>query len=152
VILSGNGDVLNRSFEHVLDAVTGEFRWSRPCRDHDDRLFLSKSLVGLAFVGGHTLMAIDARSGATLWRLATEAKPRLLLENNGILFAVDGASLMAIDALSGRMLWTLPVYDKDAGSRSLGEIVAESMPRIEVHGSTVYIVADHVLFAITVSK
>jgi outer membrane protein assembly factor BamB len=152
VVLSGNGDVHNAGFEHVLDAISGEFRWSRPCRDEDTRLFLSKSLVELAFVGGETLTAIDARSGATLWRLATEAKPRLLSDNNGILFAVDGASLIAVDALSGRLLWTLPVFDKDAGSRSLGEIASESTPRFQVHDSTIYIVADHVLFAIAVSK
>jgi outer membrane protein assembly factor BamB len=109
-------------------------------------------LVGLAFVGGETLTAIDARSGATLWSLATEAKPQLLSDNNGILFAVDGASLMAIDALTGRVRWRLPVYDRDAGSRSLGEIVAESTPRLQFHDSTIYIIADHVLFAVSVPE
>ena len=60
---------------------------------------------------GHSLVAIDAASGARLWsrriRIAASPPPTTLLANAGVVYVSETDSLMAVEASTGRTIWSV---------------------------------------------
>jgi outer membrane protein assembly factor BamB len=121
---------------YALNGVTGATRWSTmvqtagadstPVLGADGRLYMG---------AGHSVLAIDASTGAQLWKFDTagdvESAPTLA-SNGTLYFGCDDAKVYALDSNNGTLLWYFTFPD---GSDT------DSSPALGLDG-TVYIGSD----------
>jgi outer membrane protein assembly factor BamB len=98
----------------VWDAGTGESRWTRPIKDEvlplavdDDRIYSGE---------GATVVALDAKTGATVW---TAAQPAgwLAVDGDRVINRTEYDQLSVIDAATGATVWA--TNDPDASDSDL---------------------------------
>lgn len=98
---------------YALDRVTGELRWEWPAeRGVEVDLLLAGGRV-LALSGTAELVALDARTGAELWRLAPDGPlPRQEFHKSApaaaggrVFFETADGRLHAADLATGKLLW-----------------------------------------------
>jgi outer membrane protein assembly factor BamB len=112
-----------------LDAYserTGQLVWSeQPPPGEGGRVYLALD-GGRLFVDGTAfgVAALDARTGATLWRrsLTSEAEPMAV--GAGVLYYVEGhvgAEVIAVNEVTGRQLWEQFLYSHTDAGPTLGD-------------------------------
>jgi outer membrane protein assembly factor BamB/tRNA A-37 threonylcarbamoyl transferase component Bud32 len=106
------------SFEvHALDVATGRRRF----KTRDVAWSMSVADGRIHASDGPTLYALDAREGADLWRLQTDAWVYSLKAERGtVLTATRGGGVQAWEASSGHKLWELNGAQTDFESPEAG--------------------------------
>ncbi|MEU6809104.1 PQQ-binding-like beta-propeller repeat protein [Streptomyces sp. NPDC046831] len=116
------------SFEvHALDVATGRRRFKT--RDVAWSMAVADGRVHAS--DGPTLFALDAREGADLWRLQTDAWVYSLKADRGtVVTGTRGGGVQAWEAANGRKLWEITGAQADFESPEAGPAV---------HDGTVYV-------------
>ncbi|AOW87495.1 serine/threonine protein kinase [Streptomyces olivaceus] len=111
------------SFEvHALDVATGRRRFKT--RDVAWSMAVADGRVHAS--DGPTLFALNAREGADLWRVQTDAWVYSLHADRGtVLTATRGGGVQAWEASSGRKLWELTGAQTDFESAEAGAVLHE---------------------------
>ncbi|WP_210588895.1 PQQ-binding-like beta-propeller repeat protein [Streptomyces sp. GESEQ-35] len=106
------------SFEvHVLDVATGRRRFKT--RDVAWSMAVADGRIHAS--DGPTLYALDAREGADLWRLATDAWVYSLKADRGtVITGTRGGGVQAWEASGGQKLWELAGAQTDFESPEAG--------------------------------
>ncbi|MFJ3337069.1 PQQ-binding-like beta-propeller repeat protein [Streptomyces sp. NPDC086766] len=119
------------SFEvHALDVATGRRRFKT--RDVAWSMAVADGRVHAS--DGPTLFALDAREGADLWRLQTDAWVYSLRADRGtVVTGTRGGGVQGWEAASGQKLWELTGAQSDFESPEAGPLV---------HDGTVYVWQD----------
>ncbi|MFF8944406.1 PQQ-binding-like beta-propeller repeat protein [Streptomyces sp. NPDC014864] len=119
------------SFEvHALDVATGRRRFKT--RDVAWSMAVADGRVHAS--DGPTLFALDAREGADLWRLQTDAWVYSLKADRGtVVTGTRGGGVQGWEAASGQKLWELTGAQSDFESPEAGPLV---------HDGTVYVWQD----------
>ncbi|MFI2203848.1 PQQ-binding-like beta-propeller repeat protein [Streptomyces sp. NPDC020192] len=119
------------SFEvHALDVATG--RRSFKTRDVAWSMAVADGRIHAS--DGPTLFALDAREGADLWRLSTDAWVYSLKADHGtVVTGTRGGGVQAWEAASGQKLWEIAGCQTDFESPESGPLV---------HDGTVYVWQD----------
>ncbi|MET7385421.1 PQQ-binding-like beta-propeller repeat protein [Streptomyces sp. NPDC005529] len=125
------------SFEvHALDVATGRRRFKT--RDVAWSMAVADGRIHAS--DGPTLFALDAREGADLWRLSTDAWVYSLKADRGtVVTGTRGGGVQAWEASNGQKLWEISGAQTDFES-------AEAGP--SVHDGTVYVWKDARLRAV----
>ncbi|MGI5455665.1 PQQ-binding-like beta-propeller repeat protein [Streptomyces sp. CA-249302] len=111
------------SFEvHALDVATGRRRFKT--RDVAWSMAVSDGRIHAS--DGPTLFALDARGGADLWRLSTDAWVYSLHADRGtVVTGTRGGGVQAWEASTGQKLWELSGAQTDFESPEAGPAVHE---------------------------
>ncbi|MCU8592361.1 PQQ-binding-like beta-propeller repeat protein [Streptomyces sp. A13(2022)] len=111
------------SFEvHALDVATGRRRFKT--RDVAWSMAVADGRVHAS--DGPTLFALNAREGADLWRVQTDAWVYSLHADRGtVLTATRGGGVQAWEASSGQKLWELTGAQTDFESAEAGAVLHE---------------------------
>ncbi|MFR9797925.1 serine/threonine-protein kinase [Streptomyces sp. MS06] len=119
------------SFEvHALDVATGRRRFKT--RDVAWSMAVADGRIHAS--DGPTLFALDARDGADLWRLTTDAWVYSLQADRGtVVTGTRGGGVQAWEASSGRKLWEITGCQTDFESPEAGPAL---------HEGTVYVWQD----------
>ncbi|MFB6785334.1 PQQ-binding-like beta-propeller repeat protein [Streptomyces olivaceus] len=119
------------SFEvHALDVATGRRRFKT--RDVAWSMAVADGRVHAS--DGPTLFALNAREGADLWRVQTDAWVYSLHADRGtVLTATRGGGVQAWEASSGQKLWELTGAQTDFESAEAGAVL---------HDGTAYVWQD----------
>ncbi|WP_217171389.1 PQQ-binding-like beta-propeller repeat protein [Streptomyces sp. AC512_CC834] len=119
------------SFEvHALDVGTGRRRFKT--RDVAWSMAVADGRIHAS--DGPTLFALDAREGADLWRLQTDAWVYSLQADRGtVVTATRGGGVQAREAVGGQKLWEITGAQTDFESPEAGA---------SVHDGTVYVWQD----------
>ncbi|MET9731243.1 PQQ-binding-like beta-propeller repeat protein [Streptomyces sp. NPDC006458] len=119
------------SFEvHALDVATGRRRFKT--RDVAWSMAVADGRIHAS--DGPTLFALDAREGADLWRLQTDAWVYSLKADRGtVVTGTRGGGVQAWEAAGGQKLWELTGAQSDFESPEAGPAV---------HDGTVYVWQD----------
>lgn len=119
------------SFEvHALDVATGRRRFKT--RDVAWSMAVADGRIHAS--DGPTLFALDAREGADLWRLSTDAWVYSLKADRGtVVTGTRGGGVQAWEASNGQKLWELTGAQTDFESPEAGPAV---------HDGTVYVWKD----------
>ncbi|WP_286253970.1 PQQ-binding-like beta-propeller repeat protein [Streptomyces graminofaciens] len=119
------------SFEvHALDVATGRRRFKT--RDVAWSMAVADGRIHAS--DGPTLFALDAREGADLWRLSTDAWVYSLKADRGtVVTATRGGGVQGWEASNGQKLWETTGAQADFESPEAGPVV---------HDGTVYIWKD----------
>ncbi|MFE9171036.1 PQQ-binding-like beta-propeller repeat protein [Streptomyces kebangsaanensis] len=119
------------SFEvHALDVATGRRRFKT--RDVAWSMVVADGRVHAS--DGPTLFALDAREGADLWRLQTDAWVYSLKADRGtVVTGTRGGGVQAWEAAGGQKLWEITGCQTDFESPEAGPVV---------HDGTVYVWQD----------
>ncbi|KUN07128.1 serine/threonine protein kinase [Streptomyces yokosukanensis] len=119
------------SFEvHALDVATGRRRFKT--RDVAWSMAVSDGRIHAS--DGPTLFALDAREGADLWRLSTDAWVYSLKADHGtVVTGTRGGGVQAWEAANGQKLWEIAGCQTDFESPESGPLV---------HDGTVYVWQD----------
>ncbi|MGV9251640.1 outer membrane protein assembly factor BamB family protein [Streptomyces sp. NPDC003697] len=119
------------SFEvHALDVATGRRRFKT--RDVAWSMAVADGRVHAS--DGPTLFALDAREGADLWRLQTDAWVYSLKADRGtVVTGTRGGGVQAWEAANGRRLWEITGAQADFESPEAGPAL---------HDGTVYVWQD----------
>ncbi|WP_328223387.1 MULTISPECIES: outer membrane protein assembly factor BamB family protein [unclassified Streptomyces] len=119
------------SFEvHALDVATGRRRFKT--RDVAWSMAVADGRIHAS--DGPTLFALDAREGADLWRLSTDAWVYSLKADRGtVVTATRGGGVQGWEASNGHKLWELAGAQADFESPEAGPVV---------HDGTVYVWKD----------
>ncbi|MFF3204967.1 PQQ-binding-like beta-propeller repeat protein [Streptomyces sp. NPDC002962] len=119
------------SFEvHALDVATGRRRFKT--RDVAWSMAVADGRVHAS--DGPTLFALDAREGADLWRLSTDAWVYSLKADRGtVVTGTRGGGVQAWEASSGQRLWEITGCQTDFESPEAGPVL---------HEGTVYVWQD----------
>ncbi|MFF8861492.1 MULTISPECIES: PQQ-binding-like beta-propeller repeat protein [unclassified Streptomyces] len=119
------------SFEvHALDVGTGRRRFKT--RDVAWSMAVADGRIHAS--DGPTLFALDAREGADLWRLSTDAWVYSLTADRGtVVTGTRGGGVQAWDATGGQKLWEISGCQTDFESPEAGPLV---------HDGTVYVWQD----------
>ncbi|MBV7696645.1 PQQ-binding-like beta-propeller repeat protein [Streptomyces sp. TRM70350] len=119
------------SFEvHALDVATGRRRFKT--RDVAWSMAVADGRIHAS--DGPTLFALDARAGADLWRLSTDAWVYSLKAERGtVVTGTRGGGVQAWEAASGRKLWEITGCQSDFESPEAGPAL---------HDGTVYVWQD----------
>ncbi|MFF5472996.1 PQQ-binding-like beta-propeller repeat protein [Streptomyces achromogenes] len=119
------------SFEvHALDVSTGRRRFKT--RDVAWSMAVADGRIHAS--DGPTLYALDAREGADLWRLSTDAWVYCLRADRGtVVTGTRGGGVQAWEASSGQKLWEITGCQTDFESPEAGPVV---------HDGTVYVWQD----------
>ncbi|WP_251093841.1 serine/threonine-protein kinase [Streptomyces sp. Caat 7-52] len=129
---SVDGDLVYvTSFEvHALDVATGRRRFKT--RDVAWSMAVADGRIHAS--DGPTLFALEAREGADLWRLSTDAWVYSLSADRGtVVTGTRGGGVQAWEAASGQKLWEITGCQTDFESPEAGPIV---------HDGTVYVWQD----------
>ncbi|MET7884990.1 serine/threonine-protein kinase [Streptomyces avermitilis] len=119
------------SFEvHALDVATGRRRFKT--RDVAWSMSVADGRVHAS--DGPTLFALDAREGADLWRLSTDAWVYALKADRGtVVTGTRGGGVQAWEAANGQKLWEITGAQQDFESPEAGPVV---------HDGTVFVWKD----------
>ncbi|WP_180685799.1 outer membrane protein assembly factor BamB family protein [Streptomyces gossypiisoli] len=119
------------SFEvHALDVATGRRRFKT--RDVAWSMAVAHGRIHAS--DGPTLFALDARGGADLWRLSTDAWVYSLKAERGtVVTGTRGGGVQAWEAANGRKLWEITGCQSDFESPEAGPAL---------HDGTVYVWRD----------
>ncbi|MFF4352070.1 PQQ-binding-like beta-propeller repeat protein [Streptomyces sp. NPDC001530] len=119
------------SFEvHALDVATGRRRFKT--RDVAWSMAVADGRIHAS--DGPTLFALDAREGADLWRLSTDAWVYSLKADRGtVLSGTRGGGVQAWEASNGQKLWEITGAQTDFESPEAGPAL---------HDGTVYVWKD----------
>ncbi|MGW3724415.1 serine/threonine-protein kinase [Streptomyces sp. NPDC000851] len=119
------------SFEvHALDVATGRRRFKT--RDVAWSMAVADGRIHAS--DGPTLFALDAREGADLWRLSTDAWVYSLKADRGtVVTGTRGGGVQAWEAASGQKLWEITGCQSDFESPEAGPAL---------HDGTVYVWQD----------
>ncbi|MEU9209323.1 serine/threonine-protein kinase [Streptomyces sp. NPDC048415] len=119
------------SFEvHALDVATGRRRFKT--RDVAWSMAVADGRIHAS--DGPTLFALDAREGADLWRLSTDAWVYSLKADRGtVVTGTRGGGVQAWEASNGQKLWEITGAQTDFESPEAGPTV---------HDGTVYVWKD----------
>jgi len=119
------------SFEvHALDVATGRRRFKT--RDVAWSMAVADSRIHAS--DGPTLFALDAREGADLWRLSTDAWVYSLKADRGtVVTGTRGGGVQAWEASNGQRLWEITGAQTDFESPEAGPAL---------HDGTVYVWKD----------
>ncbi|MFC5807396.1 PQQ-binding-like beta-propeller repeat protein [Streptomyces heilongjiangensis] len=119
------------SFEvHALDVATGRRRFKT--RDVAWSMAVADGRIHAS--DGPTLFALDAREGADLWRLSTDAWVYSLKADRGtVVTATRGGGVQGWEASNGHKLWEITGTQTDFESPEAGPLV---------HDGTVYVWKD----------
>ncbi|MET9845736.1 PQQ-binding-like beta-propeller repeat protein [Streptomyces ossamyceticus] len=119
------------SFEvHALDVATGRRRFKT--RDVAWSMAVADGRIHAS--DGPTLFALDAREGADLWRLSTDAWVYSLKADRGtVVTATRGGGVQGWEASNGHKLWEISGTQTDFESPEAGPLV---------HDGTVYVWKD----------
>ncbi|AIR98971.1 serine/threonine-protein kinase [Streptomyces glaucescens] len=119
------------SFEvHALDVATGRRRFKT--RDVAWSMAVADGRIHAS--DGPTLFALDAREGADLWRLSTDAWVYSLKAERGtVVTGTRGGGVQAWEAANGRKLWEITGCQTDFESPEAGPAL---------HDGTVYVWQD----------
>ncbi|WP_171114646.1 serine/threonine-protein kinase [Streptomyces sp. Z423-1] len=119
------------SFEvHALDVATGRRRFKT--RDVAWSMAVADGRIHAS--DGPTLFALDARGGADLWRLSTDAWVYSLKAERGtVVTGTRGGGVQAWEAANGRKLWEITGCQSDFESPEAGPAL---------HDGTVYVWRD----------
>ncbi|MEU8789968.1 serine/threonine-protein kinase [Streptomyces sp. NPDC048643] len=119
------------SFEvHALDVATGRRRFKT--RDVAWSMAVADGRIHAS--DGPTLFALDAREGADLWRLSTDAWVYSLKADRGtVVTGTRGGGVQAWEASNGQKLWEISGAQTDFESPEAGP---------SVHDGTVYVWKD----------
>lgn len=111
------------SFEvHALDVRTGRRRFKT--RDVAWSMKVADGRIHAS--DGPTLFALDAREGADLWRLPTDAWVYVLRAGHGtVLTGTRGGGVQSWDAATGRKLWELAGAQSDFETPEAGPVLHE---------------------------
>ncbi|WNZ10722.1 PQQ-binding-like beta-propeller repeat protein [Streptomyces sp. 11x1] len=111
------------SFEvHALDVGTGRRRFKT--RDVAWSMAVADGRIHAS--DGPTLFALDAREGADLWRLSTEAWVYSLKADRGtVVTATRGGGVQAWEASNGQKLWELTGAQTDFETPEAGPVVQD---------------------------
>ncbi|MBK3638500.1 PQQ-binding-like beta-propeller repeat protein, partial [Streptomyces sp. MBT97] len=111
------------SFEvHALDVATGRRRFKT--RDVAWSMAVADGRVHAS--DGPTLFALDAREGADLWRLSTDAWVYALKADRGtVVTATRGGGVQAWEASTGQKLWEISGCQTDFESPEAGPALHE---------------------------
>ncbi|MDX3644223.1 PQQ-binding-like beta-propeller repeat protein, partial [Streptomyces sp. MB09-02B] len=111
------------SFEvHALDVGTGRRRFKT--RDVAWSMAVADGRIHAS--DGPTLFALDAREGADLWRLSTEAWVYSLKADRGtVVTATRGGGVQGWEASNGQKLWELTGAQTDFESPEAGPVVQD---------------------------
>ncbi|MBZ3908121.1 outer membrane protein assembly factor BamB family protein [Streptomyces griseiscabiei] len=111
------------SFEvHALDVATGRRRFKT--RDVAWSMAVADGRIHAS--DGPTLFALDAREGADLWRLSTEAWVYSLKADRGtVVTATRGGGVQGWEASNGQKLWELTGAQTDFESPEAGPVVQD---------------------------
>ncbi|MFF1544030.1 PQQ-binding-like beta-propeller repeat protein [Streptomyces sp. NPDC058291] len=111
------------SFEvHALDVATGRRRFKT--RDVAWSMAVADGRVHAS--DGPTLFALDAREGADLWRLSTEAWVYSLKADRGtVVTGTRGGGVQGWEASNGRKLWEISGCQTDFESPEAGPVLHE---------------------------
>ncbi|MEU7407733.1 PQQ-binding-like beta-propeller repeat protein [Streptomyces sp. NPDC042638] len=129
---SVDGDLVYvTSFEvHALDVGTGRRRFKT--RDVAWSMAVADGRIHAS--DGPTLFALEAREGADLWRLSTEAWVYSLAADRGtVVTGTRGGGVQAWEAANGQKLWEITGCQTDFESPEAGPVV---------HDGTVYVWQD----------
>jgi alcohol dehydrogenase (cytochrome c) len=109
---------------------------------------------GVMFVAtpGSQVIAIEAATGAVLWRYRRPLAPTVInrhpttrgvgLLGDKVFLAASDAVLMALDARTGRTVWSTTVADNRAGHyMSLAPLVADGKVHISTENATLWVLA-----------
>jgi outer membrane protein assembly factor BamB len=121
---------------YALNGVTGAIRWATTVHTAGADSTPVLGADGCLYMGaGHSVLAIDASTGAQKWRFETagdvESAPALASDGT-LYFGCDDAKVYALDSNTGTLLWYFPFPD---GSDT------DSSPALGLDG-TVYIGSD----------
>ncbi|MFI6354312.1 PQQ-binding-like beta-propeller repeat protein [Streptomyces sp. NPDC050743] len=119
------------SFEvHALDVATGRRRF----KTRDVAWSMAVADGRILASDGPTLFALDAREGADLWRLSTDAWVYSLNADHGtVVTGTRGGGVQAWEASNGQKLWEVAGCQTDFESPEAGPLV---------HEGTVYVWQD----------
>ncbi|MEU9555560.1 PQQ-binding-like beta-propeller repeat protein [Streptomyces fumanus] len=119
------------SFEvHALDVATGRRRFKT--RDVAWSMTVADGRIHAS--DGPTLFALDARSGADLWRFRTDAWVYAIQADRGtVVTGTRGGGVQAWEASTGRKLWEITGCQTDFESPEAGAVL---------HDGTVYVWQD----------
>lgn len=114
----------------AYDLNTGAPLWNVP-----ESRYRALNLVvsgGRLFVASTDVQAIDARTGAALWRAGVDSLARMetTADDRAVYVGTDTRRVVALDVVTGRPLWSAEVLADGAYRESVVGIVA--------HGDTVY--------------
>ncbi|WP_215456231.1 PQQ-binding-like beta-propeller repeat protein [Streptomyces sp. ATCC 21386] len=111
------------SFEvHALDVATGRRRFKT--RDVAWSMAVADGRIHAS--DGPTLFALDAREGADLWRLSTEAWVYSLKADRGtVVTATRGGGVQGWEASNGQKLWELTGAQTDFETPEAGPVVQD---------------------------
>lgn len=114
----------------AYDLNTGALLW-RTARPPGRPLNLVVS-AGRVFVPSSTVLALDAASGAELWRVTPDSLGRVeaAVDDKALYVGTDTRRVIAYDVVTGRMSWSEEVLADGAFHESVTGIIA--------HGDTVY--------------
>lgn len=105
-------------FAAALDVKTGAARWERriaPAGTHldvDALVLDGQRLYAAAYSGA--VLALDARTGETLWSFETPAPTQLALAA-GVVVAVTSSSVVGLSTHDGGAIWTAPIGGSPSG-------------------------------------
>jgi outer membrane protein assembly factor BamB len=128
---------------YALNGVTGAIRWATTVQTAGADSTPALGADGCIYMGaGHSVLAIDASTGAQKWRFETagdvESAPALASDGT-LYFGCDDAKVYALDSSNGTLQWYFPFPD---GSDT------DSSPTLGPDG-TVYIGSDKgILYAL----
>lgn len=113
---------------HAIDVATGETKWTKEAKVAP--LSLVSDGKHLVYHDGDAVVDVDASNGEELWR-NTEASrrtlfefnfgPRLVLQENVVLYAGGDGKRMGLDAKTGKTLWQ--AGDPKSGYRSPQDLI-----------------------------
>ena len=109
-------------FAAALDLETGAVRWERriaPAGTHldvDALVLDGQRLYAAAYSGA--VLAVDARSGATIWSYEVPGPTQLALAA-GLVVAVSASRVVALSRADGGAIWSAPLGGTPAGAPAL---------------------------------
>ncbi len=109
-------------FAAALDVATGAVRWERrvaPAGTHldvDALLLDGQRLYAAAYSGA--VLALDARTGETIWSYEAPGSAQLALAA-GLVVAVTSSSVVGLSRTDGGAIWTAPLGGAPAGAPAL---------------------------------
>jgi len=105
-------------FAAALDPKTGAARWEKRIAPADDHLDVDALVLdgGRLYAAAYSgaVLAVDARTGNTLWKSAAPGAARLALAP-GLVVAVSATSVQALSAADGAAVWTAPLGGSPTG-------------------------------------
>lgn len=117
---------------YALDRETGQVRWKfGPPEEYPAASSIAMEDGRIYSPGATRVFAVDARTGAELWRADLEERPFGLVADGGVVYfgtrgfiddtdVLGAGHVVALDGSTGRVLWKVPVPDPPTSPGSSG--------------------------------